>query len=155
MAQRDLETRLTALIEDEAAGHGLELVAVEVVGPQRNPTVRIYLDKEGGIDLEAITDANRWISAAFEASDALPGAFTLEVSSPGIERPLVKPADFARYVGERAKVRTSAPVGGRSSFTGLIESVDDDAVVLDVDGTKHRVPFGAMAKAHLKVDIEF
>ncbi|TLM79496.1 MAG: ribosome maturation factor RimP [Actinobacteria bacterium] len=143
------------MLEAQAAGHELELVAVEVVGATRNPTVRVYLDREGGIDLDAITGANRWISTTVEESGLIGGAFTLEVSSPGIERPLAKPSDFAAHVGERAKVRTSAPVGGRSNFTGTIASADGDAVVIDTDGTTHRVPFAVIARAHLKVDIEF
>lgn len=155
VGQQKLEERLRVLLEDDAAGHGLELVAVEVVGAQRNPTVRVYLDKDGGIDLDAITEANRWISEALDADEVLTGAFTLEVSSPGIERPLARPADFVRFKGALAKVRTSAPVDGRSSFTGTIVSADDDTVVLEADGVTHRVPIAAIAKAHLKVDIEF
>lgn len=155
MAQRDLESRLTALLEEASAGHGVELVAVEVVGAQRNPTVRIFLDKDGGIDLDAITEANTWISEVLDDADPIPGAFTLEVSSPGIERPLSKPADFARFTGRSVKLRTSARVDGRNKFTGTIVSADEDTVVLDVDGETHRVPFAAIAKAHLKVDIQF
>ncbi len=153
MGSKDLEGRITALLESEAASHGLELVAVEVVGAHR-PTVRVYLDREGGIDLDSVAEANRWISSALEGDDPIRGAYTLEVSSPGIERPLVKVADFERYVGSQAQVKMGVPVNGRVRFTGVIDGVEGDTVLLADDKGMYRLPHEAIAKARLKVEID-
>lgn len=154
MSGASLADSLTALLEPEAPGHGLELVAVEVVGGANRPTVRVYLDREGGIDLDAICDANGWISAALDGSELIRGAYTLEVSSPGIERPLRTLSDFDRYAGSEISLKTTTPVAGRSRFTGSISAVEGNDILLDVDGDEVRIAHGNVAKARLKVEIE-
>lgn len=152
MAGKDVGSRVSALLEIESARHGLELVAVEVVGSHR-PTIRVFLDREGGIDIDAIAAANRWISATLDADDPVKGAYTLEVSSPGIERPLVKIADFERHIGAEAHVKTGVPIDGRSKFTGTITEVDGDTVVLTDEKGTYKLPHAAIAKARLKVEV--
>jgi ribosome maturation factor RimP len=154
VAGKDVEARITALLEPEAPRHGLELVAVEVVGTQRHPTVRVYLDRDGGIDIDAIAEANRWVSDLLDADDPIEAGYVLEVSSPGIERPLVKLADYERHIGSEAHVRTSAKVEGRNRFTGTITAVEGDTIVLADGEEAYRLPHPAIAKARLKVDID-
>ena len=84
--------RLTELLEPEAAAHGFELVAVEVAGGRGTPVIRVLLDREDGIDLDAIGSANRWVSELLDEADPISAPYMLEVSSPGIDRPLVKRA---------------------------------------------------------------
>jgi ribosome maturation factor RimP len=149
-----LAERLESQLTPRAAEYGLELVAVEMAGGEHQPIVRVYLDREGGIDLDAICEANSWVSDELERVQELGGAYTLEVSSPGIERPLRKLDDFERFAGRTAAIKTR-PVEGRSSFTGTVDGVKGEDVLVTADGTQYRIPVGSIKKAKLKVDIDF
>lgn len=149
-----LNDELMALLEPLAGSHGLELVAAEVAGGHKHQVVRVYLDREGGIDIDAIAEANEWVSAALDGVSRLGGPYTLEVSSPGIERILRKRDDFARFAGERVGVQLTQPVDGRSKLTGVLVGLDGDDVVIEVDGKEHRVALGAIERARLKVDFD-
>jgi len=149
LAER-LEAQLTTVAEE----HGLELVAVELAGADHQPIVRVFLDRDGGIDLDAVCAANAWVSDELDSISELSGPYTLEVSSPGIERPLRKLSDFQRFVGQTATLKTR-PVDGRSAFTGTIHAVEGEDILMTVDGTQYRVPSAAIKKAKLKVDIDF
>lgn len=153
MAEASLATRLAEALEPVADSNGLELVAVEVAGAQRNPIVRVYLDREGGINLDVIAEANAWVGEIVE--NEIAESFTLEVSSPGIERPLTRLSDFERFVGNDAVMQTNRPIGDRRKFTGRIVRVEGGEVVMDVDGTEHRIPHEAISKARLRVEIDF
>ena len=149
-----LADELIALLEPLAGSHGLELVAAETVGGHKHQVVRVYLDRDGGIDIDAIADANEWISDALDGVSRLSGPYTLEVSSPGIERILRKREDFARFAGEHASVQLAQPIDGRSKLTGQLVGLEGDDVVIEVDGKEHRVAFGAIERARLKVDFD-
>lgn len=149
-----LADRIEALLTPIAEREGFELVAVETAGATKRPVVRVYLDREGGIDIDAIVAANRWVSEALDAEDPVSGPYELEVSSPGIDRPLRKIADFERFAGGKAVVKTT-PLEGRSTFTGTISGTDGDVVLLDADGQTFRIPVAAISKAHLKGDVDF
>jgi len=142
------------LLDPLAVTHGLEIVAVEVVGPAASPVVRIYLDRDGGIDLDVLTSANRWISEALDDVTDLAAAYTLEVSSPGIERPLVRRSDWERFTGERATLKVAPAVDGRSSLTGIIKGLEGDDVLIEIASAIHRVPLASVTRARLKVDFE-
>jgi ribosome maturation factor RimP len=143
------------LLEPLAEGHGVELVATEVAGAKNSPVLRVFLDRDGGIDLDAITDANAWISDALDADPLVSGPYVLEVSSPGLERPLRTAEDFLRYCGERASVKTHAPIDGRRRFSGTLEGVGEGCLIMDCDGQEYEIPFDAIAKARLKPEIDF
>lgn len=153
MPGRDIAPTISEVLTPLAGKHALELVDVEIAGMRQRPIVRIYLDREGGIDIDTIAESNRWISDAIEDAGVIPGPYTLEVSSPGIERPLKRLADYERFAGETAYVRTDKPIEGRSRFTGDIVRVEGDTVVLDVDGAEVRIAFSAIVKAKLKPEI--
>jgi ribosome maturation factor RimP len=152
--QAPLHERITALLEPVAAREGFELVAVETAGATKAPVIRVFLDRESGIGIDAIVAANQWISEVLDAEDPVRGSYTLEVSSPGVDRPLVKLTDFERFAGETATLKTK-PVEGRSSFTGIIEGVEDETVLLDIEGQTVRVPHAAITKARLKGTVDF
>lgn len=147
-----LAHELIAILEPLALQNGLELVTVEVAGGQRHRIVRVFLDREGGIDIEAVAEANTWISEALDAVSRLSGSYTLEVSSPGIERALRTREHFERFAGRDVVVHTGKPIDGRARFTGLLAGIRDDDVVLVIDGQDTRVPFEAIERARLKAD---
>ena len=155
MSSRTATERLNDLLEPLADAHGFELVATEVCGPKGHPVVRVYLDREGGIDLEAITEANGWISEAFDADPPVSGPYVLEVSSPGIERPLRRPEDFERFAGSEAVVKTVRPLEGRRNFTGTLDGIEGEAVLMTCGGVECRLPLEAIAKASLKAEVDF
>ncbi|MBN1192566.1 MAG: ribosome maturation factor RimP [Coriobacteriia bacterium] len=143
---------LIALLEPLAQKHGLELVTVECVGGSRHRIVRVYLDCDGGIDIDHIAAANQWVSDELDGVSRLNGSYTLEVSSPGIERPLRTRGDFERFAGKHAVVHTVRPLDGRSRFSGELAGLQGDDVVMSVDGQEHRMPFDAIERARLKAD---
>lgn len=149
------ELILTAL-EEGAAEQGLDIVSVELSGPANHPTLRVRIDLlEGGlIDMDRVTASTPWVSEVVETLDPFPGSYELEVSSPGIERPLRRACDFARFAGERAEVVTREPVENRRNFTGTIVSAGEEAVVIEVDGTAYEVALGLVKTAKLKPDFD-
>ncbi|GAV31302.1 MAG: ribosome maturation factor RimP [Anaerosomatales bacterium] len=147
----DIERALAPLAEH----HGLELVAVEVAGRAGKPVVRVFLDREGGIDLDAIAAANPWISEAIEETGAVEGSYVLEVSSPGVERPLRKPHDWERFAGRTAEVALTEPLGGRKKLTGVVAGYAEDQALLAVDGQTVAIPFSTIRKAHLAFDFSW
>jgi ribosome maturation factor RimP len=114
------------LVEPILARLGLELFDVE----QKGAILRVSVDREGGVDLDALSDATRVVSAALDEADPMPGRYTLEVSSPGLERPLRTPAHFRRYIGTTVTVKTNPDVEGERRLTGALESADDDGIVV-------------------------
>jgi ribosome maturation factor RimP len=152
---KDLRKRLTALLGAAASQRGYELVLLETAGGSREPVVRVFLDHEGGITIEQIAEANHWIDELIEGQPGLENGYTLEVSSPGIERPLVKLADFVRFTGSEAKISVAPEIAGHKHFTGVIAAVEGTDVVLDVDGGAVRIPHASITRAHLRVTIDF
>lgn len=150
----DLAATLTALLEPASQDHGFELVAVEIAGGHHAPIVRVFLDRVGGVTLDDIAAANAWVSPLLEEHPGLRGPFTLELSSPGIDRPLRTRTDLERSAGQRAKIKTAEPIDGRSAFTGIIVGMDGEDVVLDCDGVKQHIPLSGIRKANLKTDID-
>ncbi len=130
----NLTPSLASLIESVVAGEGLELVLAEIKGQGKGQLLRVYVDQPGGVGLAECERASRALSAALDGMDAAAAAgaaaYTLEVSSPGLDRPLRKPADFERFAGQRAAVRTRAPRQGSRSFIGILEGQDTAGVRL-------------------------
>ena len=149
------EQKLLEAMEPQAEQNGVEIVSVEVMGSKKSPTVRVYIDADGGISFDELASAQMWINQIMDDIDPFPGAYTLEVSSPGIDRPLRTLEHFSRFVGETAVIKTIEPIGGKSSFTGTIDDVVDGSVVLEIEGIGVTVPLANMKRAHLKGQIVF
>ena len=111
--------------------------------------LRLFLDREGGITLDHCTAATQLISPLLDADNFIEGRYMLEVSSPGIARPIRKPADFERFAGEQIRVKTHAPVEGRSRFTGILKGFGDGLIELDCDGREYRIHLENLHKANL------
>jgi ribosome maturation factor RimP len=150
----ELVSRLTAAIEPEAAAHGLELVAVEQAGGRGTPVIRVLLDREGGVDLDVIASANEWVTEILDREDPFAKPYTLEVSSPGVDRPLHRREDFTRFSGETVNLKVEV-AEKRKSWTGVIESMEGDDVILTVDGERVAVPYETIQKARLKGAVDF
>lgn len=138
-----------------AAENKLELVHVDVAGAGRSPTVKIFIDREGGVTHENCATVSRQVGAILETEDFISSAYILEVSSPGLERQLYSLKDFEKFAGSLAKVKTYKPIDGQKNFRGRIIGVEGDNIVFeDKTGGEARFPFDAVAKANLEIDIE-
>ncbi len=151
------EQSILAALEPRAKAEGIEVVTIEVVGSRKAPTIRVYLDKPEGIAFDDITAAQVWVNEIMDELDPFPGAYTLEVSSPGIDRPLRTPEHFARFAGEDVYLMTTAPIDGQSRFNAVLAGFDEqaNAVLLDAESGRVEVPLDEVKKAHVKGKIEF
>jgi ribosome maturation factor RimP len=138
-----------------AAENGVDFVQSEILGTKRNPTVRVYIDKPEGVTLDDCSAVSRVIESVLDTDDLIPHSYTLEVSSPGLERGLFSLGDFARFTGRKVKIRTREDFDGRNSLNGKIAGIEGDIVILEdrAYGTI-RIPFDAISKANLRVDLE-
>jgi len=155
MATTDIARALTELLEPLAEENGFELVAVEQAGGRKTPVIRVLLDREGGLDLDAICSANQWVSEAIDNADPISGPYTLEVSSPGVDRPLRTREHFQRFAGETVTVKAKPHEGSRGGWTGTLKGMDGDDVVIDIDGEAVRIPYVSVHKARLKGVVSF
>jgi ribosome maturation factor RimP len=155
MDQGSVAERILYLAEQAAIDHGLELVHAEVAGPEGHPIVRVFIDKPGGVTHEDCSEISHHLGTVLDVEDFIHSAYTLEVSSPGLERGLYKLADYERFAGRSAKLRSRSPIKGQRNFRGRIIGVDGDSVLFD-DRTSGRVrmPIGDITKANLEIDIE-
>jgi ribosome maturation factor RimP len=136
------------ILNPGAEALGLELVAVELSGGDTS-IVRIYIDTPNGITVEDCTKASRQFSAILDVEDPISNQYTLEVSSPGMDRPLAKPLHFKAVVGQQVKIKMATLVYGRRRFTGeLIEATEEFAVV-EVDGEQADLPYSDKDRARL------
>jgi ribosome maturation factor RimP len=150
---------LMRLVEPPVEALGFEVIDIEFVQAGRGGTLRVYIDRAGipvpgapagGITVDDCAVASHAISEALEAEDPIKGRYTLEVSSPGIDRVLRKRAHFERYVGERVAVELKLPIEGRRRFAGPLRSVEVGSIVVEVDGNRHELPLDRIQKARLK-----
>jgi len=149
------EAALAAILTAALAADGFDLEEVTVVPAGRRSVVRVVVDREGGLDLDAVAEASRAAGAALDAADAddgegslLPGAYTLEVTSPGVDRPLTLPRHWRRNVG---RLVTVVPRGG-TAVTGRVLSAGDDAAVLAVRDEQREVRYDEVASAAVEVE---
>ncbi|MEO0367959.1 MAG: ribosome maturation factor RimP, partial [Pseudomonadota bacterium] len=137
---------IDALLQSGAEALGYELVAVEMAGGD-NAILRVFIDSKDGVDVEDCAKASRQFSAILDVEDPVSGKYLLEVSSPGIDRPLAKPAHFEAVIGEEIKVRTSTLVEGRRRFKGRLISTDDDGIEIQVDDSIYSLSYLDLDKA--------
>ena len=146
-----LEAKLTAIVAPRLETMGFELVRVAVLGRER-PTVQVMADRADGslITVEDCEQISHYLSTVFDVEDPIPGAWSLEVSSAGIDRPLTRAKDWNRFAGHLARVETLFPVGGRKKFSGIVLGADDNSGKLRLDdGTEAALPLRDIRRAKL------
>ena len=143
------------LLEPPIEALGFELVDIEFAQAGRGGVLRIFIDRRAeesgaGITVEDCANTSHAVSQLLEAQDPIKGHYTLEVSSPGFDRILRTTAHFERFVGARIFAELKLPIDGRRRFVGVLKSVTDDTVVVDVDGRDHSLPLERIQKARLR-----
>ncbi len=143
-------TLISDLIRPTVEALGVELWGIEHNIQGKYSVLRVFIDKGGdGITIEDCEKVSRQISGIFDVEDPIPGEYTLEVSSPGMDRPLFEIEQYKNYVGSEIAVRLRSPVDGRRKFKGVLQNVDDDSVVLLVDGQEFKLAAVAIDKANV------
>ena len=155
MDKLSITEKVNEIAEKAATKNHLELVRAEVVGSAKEPIVRIYIDKPEGITHDDCSKVSHEVGAVLDTQDFISQEYTLEVSSPGLERELYSLKDFEKFTGSLAKVRTKYAIDKQRNFRGKIKAVENDEIVFD-DKTNGEVrfPYEAVAKANLEIDLE-
>lgn len=144
---------LTALLEPVITAMGYELVGVEYQTGKRQGTVRVYIDADGGVGLDDCEAVSHQVSGVLDVEDPVQGAYVLEVSSPGLDRPIFKASDYDRFRGERIRLRLRELHDGRRRVRGLLGGLAGECVVInEVDGNELHVPLELIDKARLDLD---
>lgn len=156
MKNEEILEKITEIITPVLNEEALELVHIELKRePQGGLVLRLFIDREGGVNLDVCCRASKTISPLLDIHNLINEPYNLEVSSPGIERPLTKPEDFRRFVGSKIFVKTAEPINKRRQFTGTVKASGNQAFIIDCDKNLYEIPYELVLKAHLKVDIEF
>jgi len=148
-----LRDTLAALLAPLVEGLGYELWELEYSPGRGNGCLRLYIDAEAGITLDDCERVSRAVSELLDAQDPIPGQYTLEVSSPGLERPLRTAQQFARFVGETVLVETVQPQEGRRRFKGTLAAAGDETIEVEADGQRWTLPVAGIRRAHLAPDV--
>ncbi len=149
--QTPLEKAIETLTAPSLEAMGYGVVRVRLSGEDGRRRLQLMAERHDGrpITVDDCTAISHRVSALLEVSDPIEGAYNLEVSSPGIDRPLIKPGDFERYAGHEIKLETAAPVDGRRRFRGMLKGISDGVITITVDTTDYQVPHASVDTAKL------
>jgi ribosome maturation factor RimP len=146
-----IEQLVEKLVLECIEGSDLELVDVEYVR-ERDWFLRIYIDKAGGIGVDDCQWLSGLIGEKLDLADFISDSYYLEVSSPGLDRPLKKPKDFARHAGQKVELHTFAPINGKKSIVGTLKGLEDSNILLDIDGTEVSIPKDKTSQVRLYIE---
>ncbi len=155
MIEKDIKERIRELIETPILKRGLELVDLEWKKERTGWVLRLFIDKPGGVTIGDCAKISEMVGKILDKEDLIHRSYNLEVSSPGIERPLVKKEDFERFRGEKAKVVLKSPLEGRKNFSGIILGIEEEFLLLEIDQKVWRLPLGEIKKANLQPELKF
>ncbi|WP_375057753.1 ribosome maturation factor RimP [Zobellella sp. DQSA1] len=144
-----LEQRLTDMLTEPVAALGFELLGLEFVRAGRHSTLRLYIDHENGIDVNDCAEVSRQVSAVLDVEDPISTEYDLEVSSPGLARPLFKPAHYQAIVGQEAELTLRMAVNNRRKLKGRVVAVEDTMIRLEVEGQEFPIAFANIQRANL------
>jgi ribosome maturation factor RimP len=155
MADKSITYRekIRELIEPVIESEGMEIIDLECLKMRYRWLVRIYIDKEGGVTIADCSEISKQAGDILDVYDVLPGSYTLEVSSPGLDRPLTRDKDFIKYRGSTVRIKTCEKLDGVKNFHGILNDYLDEngskVLIVDVSGKIYRIPRDMLAKAHL------
>ena len=141
--------KIVELIEPTVTALGLELWGIEHLQQGKYSLLRIYIEREAGVAIEDCEQVSKQVSALLDVEDPIAGKYTLEVSSPGLERPLFSARQFSQYSGSEVKLRLHSPIQGRLKFKGKIVVVEGDSIRLQADGVDYDLSFSDVDKANV------
>jgi ribosome maturation factor RimP len=144
-----LEKRLTEMLTSPVEALGFELVGVEFVRAGKHSILRVYIDKEAGIDVDDCADVSHQVSAVLDVEDPITTEYNLEVSSPGMDRPLFKPAHYESIIGETVSVKLRMPIDGRRNFKGTLLSCENGVISVKVDNDTFELAVENIEKGNL------
>ncbi len=143
------QTHLWELFEPVVDGLGYELIEIEHFPNPKHGVLRLYIDKEGGVNVDDCSTVSRQISALIDVEEPINGKFNLEVSSPGSDRPLRRLKDFQRFVGSLVKLKSVMPMDGQRNFKGRLLEATEETVVIETDSEEISLPMSAIDKARI------
>lgn len=145
---------LRDLLEPAVTALGCELVGIEYHPSGKHSLLRVYIDRPEGVTVDDCSAVSYQVSGLLDVEDPIPGHYTLEVSSPGLDRPLFQARDFERFAGQQVKIRTRFPVAGQRNFRGLLQGMQGQQVVIDEqDGRRVELPLDQIEQARLVPDL--
>ncbi len=153
MNKEELRKKVLALAEEAADVAGVQVDDVEILGHPGNMIVRVIIDSEQGISIDDCERVSRQLEALLDIEDPIEGSYNLEVSSPGLDRPLRKIEDFIRFKGRLARVITRQRIDNQTFFVGRIEDVQNDVVLLRLKNKRVSIPYALISKARLEIEI--
>ena len=145
-------TRVWEIAAPLAADEGMEIIDIELRREGRGKVLRLYMDKEGGPSLDDLARVSRQLSDLLDVRVAVEGPYTLEVSSPGVNRLLKRREHFVRFIGKKVRVRTRDMIAGRRSFLGVLKAVGESGIVLLQEGAEFHIPLSVIEKANYEHD---
>ena len=148
MKKNSLKTQ--ELIAPTVQALGYELIGCVYATRGRHSLLRVYIDNEKGVTVDDCQAVSRQVSALLDVEDPIASQYTLEVSSPGMDRPLFVPAHYQRFIGQMARIHLHVPLNGRRNFKGLIKAVTDNVVTIEVNNEHYELPFTHIEKANLE-----
>ncbi len=144
-----LEEKIKQLVQPAIEDLGCEFWGCEYLPVSGKQTLRIYIDKPEGVTVDDCADVSYEVSGILDVEDPISGAYNLEISSPGLDRPLMTPEHFERYTGDKVSVRSHSPIMGRKNFKGTLIDVTAEGIEIEVDGEVYAIPFEEIDKANL------
>ena len=144
-----LEERLTAMLAPSVGDLGYELVGVEYIRAGKHSTLRVYIDQEAGILVDDCAAVSRQVSAILDVEDPITNEYTLEVSSPGLDRPLFSATQYLAFIGSEVRVQLRMPIQNRRRWKGVISAVEGEIICINVDGTEERFALSNIQKANI------
>ncbi|MCX8043235.1 MAG: ribosome maturation factor RimP [Desulfobacterota bacterium] len=148
--EQNIIARVEPLVREVVEHEGLELVAVTYQREPHGWVLRVFIDRQGGVTVDDCSEVSSQLGDLLDVQDIIPHRYHLEVSSPGVNRPLKNERDFQRFIGATVRVTTHAPLDGRRRFKGVVRSCDHGAITLEGEGRLWRIPLQAIRKAHLE-----
>ena len=150
--QKEIVDRVRAMADPILSNEGMEWVEIEYRRESKGWVLRLYIDKEGGVTLDDCTRINQEVGRSLDVEDFILASYTLEVSSPGLDRPLRKEKDFVKYCNYRIRVKTFDPIEHRRQFKGKLLGITENRIEIEMDGGVVQIPLSNLAKANLEID---